>query len=262
MLGPLLFLIYINDITEGVSNHLYLFADDTSMFCPVLNGDIDTAVRRINRDLDLISKWCIKWLVKLSESKSVAMLFSKKRFPSQVGNMKIGESYISVVQSHKHLGIILSHDLNWSLHIDYQLNKCTKVLNMLRRFKLRWSRKALETCYLSFVRPIIEYGDIIYDGVSLADSSKLENLQVVAARIVLGAKKGSSVTAMYQELGWVKLSDRRTVHKLVKIYGAINHITPLYLTDLFDSHRLRGNTVTRTQTCQGFCIPRCRTNFH
>ena len=157
---------------------------------------------------------------------------------------------------------MLSSDLTWSQHTDCQLAKCNKLLGSLQRFKYRWSRKALETCYLSFIRPIIEYGNILYDNCSMEVSKKIDSMQATAARLVLGVKRGTSLTAMYHELGWEKLSDRRKVYKLTKLYCVVNNMAPHYLTELFNDYKLKGTIITRAQQHHCFQIPLCQTSFY
>ena len=173
VLGPLLFLVYINDISDDIQTPPYLFADDTSLFCPVLNGDIHSAVAQLNSDLGKVSEWAKKWLVKISESKTVAMLFSRKKYHAYNIPLKLGSSTIATVHEHKHLGLLFTTTLSWSMHIQTQVSRCNKLLGLMKRFKYRWSRRALETCYISYVRPVIEYCNIVYDGCTIADSNKI-----------------------------------------------------------------------------------------
>ena len=77
VLGPLLFLMYVNDITDKLQNMTYLFADDTSLFCLVLNNNVINAVNIINSDLRNLDRWAKKWHVTINASKTVAMLFSR-----------------------------------------------------------------------------------------------------------------------------------------------------------------------------------------
>ena len=262
VLGPLLFLVYINDISKDMSNSPFLYADDTSLFCPILNGDIDSTVQCINSDLEKIELWCKKWLVSISETKTVAMLFSRNRHPSNIQSLRLGNHDIGFVPSHKHLGMVFTSNFSWSFHIENQVTKCNKLIGMLRRFKYRWSRKALETCYLSFIRPVIEYCDIIYDNCSKGDSNKMDSMQLEAARLVLGAKRGTSHKAIYHELGWLSLSNRRFIHKLSKTYSIVNNLVPKYLHDIFLKYKLPSEIPTRAKTYNNFQIPLCKTNLH
>ena len=85
---------------------------------------------------------------------------------------------------------------------------------------------------MSFKRPILEYGDIIWDNCSERDAALLEDVQVTAARIITGIRINSSRTILYNELGWDALSARRKVHKLILFYKIVYGLAPLYLLDL------------------------------
>ena len=207
VLGPLLFLIYINDITSDIKNDPYLFADDTSVLSHIESGDAYQAVNMLNCDLSQIQSWAKKWLICIHPQKTVAMLFSNKRVPSTLPPILLGDQVISLVSAHSHLGMTFTPTLSWTEHIERVSAKCYKILGILKRYKYRWTRNALETCYFSFVRPIVEYGSIIYDSCSIGDSNKLEAVQLEAARLVTGAKKGTSHDALYSELGWLTLKE-------------------------------------------------------
>ena len=127
------------------------------------------------------------------------------------------------------------------------LNKCSKRMIMLRKFKYRWSRWALERSYLSFVWPVIEYGDIIQDNCSIADSDKIESMQLKTARMVIMVKRGKLREALYQELGWLKLCERRKIHKLIETYCIISYFIPQCQCNIYNSYRLRGNDATKAQ---------------
>ena len=189
VLGPILFLIYINDITETLINDSFLFADDTSIFCPVQKGNIIKAAEKVKVDLEKVHLWAKKWLVQINPTKTVVMLFSKKRHPPKLPHLILDGNQLQVVTSHKHLGIVLTQSLDWSEYINSLLSKCNRLISIFKRYKYRWSRMALETCYKSFVRPIIEYGNIIYDSCTQGQSKQIESLQLEAARLVTGTKR-------------------------------------------------------------------------
>ena len=102
--------------------------------------------------------------------------------------IKLGASSLKRVFSHKHLGLVLTANLSWGEHISQVIAKANKRLFVLKHYKYRLSRKALTTCYISFIRPIIEYGDTLYDACTKEQSLSIEKLQHEAARTVTGAK--------------------------------------------------------------------------
>ena len=117
ILGPLLFLIFINDIVTEIGSSIRLFADDTSLFIIVDNPDV--AAEILNVDLEKIAKWPEAWLVKFNPLKTETLLISRKiNKPVHPSLIMLGQQ-IKEVEFHKHLGIYFSNDGSWHKHIDY-----------------------------------------------------------------------------------------------------------------------------------------------
>ena len=111
ILGPLLFLLYINDIVQDIGSNIRLFADDTSLF--IIVDDPVTAAGFINTDLDKISNWASTWLVTFNPSKTETLLFSRKINRPLHPPVFMQNQQISEVDSHKHLGLYFSKDCTW-----------------------------------------------------------------------------------------------------------------------------------------------------
>ena len=125
VLGPLLFLVYINDITSVIQHcHIRLFADDTCLFINVDNRNETGAL--INEDLYFISQWAKDWLVDFNAKKTKEMIISYKKDHNQHPELYFNNHVVSSVESHSHLGIILSNNLKWSAHIDEVASKSSK----------------------------------------------------------------------------------------------------------------------------------------
>ena len=104
ILGPLLFLLYINDIVENINSSIRLFADDTTLYIIVDNPG--QAAYQLNSDLDKIHQWANQWLVTFNPSKSETVIFSRKRNRPNHPNVIMDQQPIQEVNLHKHLGII------------------------------------------------------------------------------------------------------------------------------------------------------------
>ena len=201
----ILFLIFINDISEIVQSEIRIFADDTTLF--IVGDDIDVTTTALNNDLNSLQVWANQWLVTFNPSKTKSLLLSTKA-ERLIPPVIFSGEVVSEVRDHKHLGLALSSDLTWNKHIDEICLKATKRLDMLRGLKCKLSRKSLEIIYNSFVLPVLEYGDIIYDGCGVGNDIKLNKVQYDAAQIVSGAMYGTSSEKLLQELGWETLSSR------------------------------------------------------
>ena len=115
ILGPLLFLLYINDIVENINSSIRLFADDTTLYIIVDNPV--QAANQLNSDLLKIHQWATKWLVTFNPSKSESVIFSRKRYKLNHPNVFMNQQPTEEVNSHKHLGIFLSSDCIWHEHL-------------------------------------------------------------------------------------------------------------------------------------------------
>ena len=256
ILGPLLFLLYINDIVKNIGSNIRLFADDTSLFIIVDNPT--TAALCLNSDLEKLSRWAAIWLVTFNPSKNESLLISRKinkpiHPPLYMQNVQIQE-----VSSHKHLGLYFSNDCSWHQHIDYIKQKAWFRIHIMRKLKFKLDRKSLETIYLTFIRPLLEYGDVIWDNCTQYEKNELDKIQNEAARITTGTTKLVSLDNLYKEVGWQTLHRRRQDHKITLFYKMYNQLTPVYLSSLIpqqvnaishhnlrnsnDIHTIRSNT--------------------
>ena len=102
----------------------------------------------------------------------------------------------------------------------------------MRRFKFVLDRKSLETIYISLIRPILEYGNEIWENCQQYEKDNLEKFQIEAARIATGTTKLVSIASLYSEIGWNSLDTRRKKQTLLLFYKMVDHLTPLYLSSL------------------------------
>ncbi len=156
------------------------------------------------------------------------MIISRKIPNLKLLPLKLWNSSLTQVFSHKHLGLILTPKLTWNEHIKSIVAKANKRLFVLKHYKYRLSRKALAIGYLTFIRPVIEYGDVLYDSCNKELSDLIDNVQLEAAHTVTGAKYRSSHEALHKELGWMPLTERRHLHKLLR-YMLFIKIKPLHI---------------------------------
>ncbi len=152
ILGPLLFLCYVNDIVNDLETLPYLFADDTSLFCTVDPSDSQVAFDMVNRDLTKLSNWAEQWRVTFNASKTVYMVISNRKNPNYP-NLYLHGQVLTKVRTHKHLGMTFSDDMKWGAHIDVILKKAFGRLNGIRRLRNVISRTVKETLYKSLVLP-------------------------------------------------------------------------------------------------------------
>ena len=164
VLGPLFFLIYINDLPDNLESNRKIFADGTSLFYKVFDKHISRAT--LNKDLDLINNWAFQWKMQFNpdRNKQVQELyFSKKAGNQKSLDVTFNKSNVASSPSVKHLGMLLDSRLNFNEHVQSKMNKCYKIIGLIKKFSIHLPREALLRIYKSFVRPNLDYGDIIFD---------------------------------------------------------------------------------------------------
>ena len=183
ILGPLLFFIYINDLSNDLSRNSKLFVDDTSLFSVV--GDINTSAAHLNNDLKNISNWAFQWKMSFNPdpSKQVQeVIFSRKHQKISHHFFYFSNNPIKSVSSQKHLGMILDTKLNFKEHIKNILTKVNKTIGLLPKLQNILPRGSLLATSTSFVRPHLDYGDVIYDqSYNSTFHQKMESIQCNAA---------------------------------------------------------------------------------
>ena len=171
VLGPLFFLIYVNDIVNNLLSITRLFADDTSLSCTTSNlSDLEGIM---NHDLHQINLWAKRWLVDFNPQKTEAILFTTQKHV-RLPQLSFNNIPVNFVESHKHLGLTLGHDGKWHDHINNILKSASKVLGIMRSLKFKVSRKSLNTIYVTYLRPILEYACVVWDGCSLYEKELLD----------------------------------------------------------------------------------------
>ena len=242
-LGPLFFLVYINDPIADLKCNVKLFADDTSLLTVV--EDSNTAANDMNHDLELISQWAYDWKMSFNpdpQKQAVELAFSKKKIEIHHSVIHFNNIPVTKVEEHKHLGVVLDSKLSFSAHIKAAISKTRKGIGLLRCLSKYLPRNTLNELFKLYVRPHLDYGDVIYhipakvcefSGNTILSNlmEKLESVQYSAALAITGAWRGTSREKLYAELGWESLCSRRWSRRLTLFYKMINGMSPVYTTD-------------------------------
>ena len=230
VLVPLLFLIYVNDIVTDIGTNIRLFADDKILYIIVNNPD--TSAELFSLDFQKIEDWAEKWLVIFQPPKTESLVISHKLNKPLHQTLYMQNQQINEVDTHKHLGLYFSNDGHWHDQIQYIKDKARGRINVMQKLKFKLDRKSFEIIYTAFIRPLLEYGDIVWDNCAQYEKEELENIQHEAARIATGATRLVSLNSLYNEIKWESLQKRRNDHKLSLLYKMKNNLTPDYLSSL------------------------------
>ena len=157
------------------------------------------------------------------------LLFSRKTSSKPYPSLNFNDNPVDQVQFQKHL----DPKLSFNQHIQYILIKTRKIIGLIRKLQPVIPRAALLTIYKSFLRPHLDYGDVIYDrAFNESFQNKLESVQYNAALAIAGAIRGSSREKLYQELGLESLKSRRWYRKLCLFFKLKKNKHPSYLFDM------------------------------
>lgn len=182
MLGPLLFLLYINDIVDVIhpSVEIRLFADDCVLFKEISSND---DYNDLNSSLCNIHEWCNEWGMCLNTSKCVCLPVTRKKNPISY-TYTLGSSPLQQVHFYKYLGVTLTSNLSWNLHIDNVCSSAFRKLCLLKH-KLKTAPTNVKLlCYTALVRPRLEYACIIWDPYTKRNINSLERIQRKAVRFI------------------------------------------------------------------------------
>lgn len=221
VLGPHLFILYINDITETINSTTRLFADDCIMYRPI-NSPNDKV--SFQSDLTKLVNWSHKWGMKFNATKCKVMRISRKRQPGKANYSMLGET-LEEVSEEKYLGVILQNNLKWNKQSHQAASKATRMLNFIQRNFYHCSKTTKENLYLTFVQPHLEYASAAWNPGTKKNQDALQKVQRRAARFVQGDYKSrSSVTEMLEVLNWNSIEDRRQTQRLTTFYKILNNL--------------------------------------
>lgn len=183
ILGPALFLIFLNDIPTQPRTQLACFADDTASI--TVDSDVNIVIGRLELSAELITEYFSKWKLQLNCSKTEAIIFTRvRKLPTR--RIKIGNVLIPWSTSVKYLGVHLDRKLNWITHVSKTFQKGLKTLNALQPILNRKSNLSPATklaIYTTFVRPILTYACPVWSSTADYNYYKLQILQNKALKI-------------------------------------------------------------------------------
>jgi hypothetical protein len=227
VLGPLLFILYINDIVQ-CSNILkfILFADDTNLFYK--NKDLSQLELVVNIELSKLSEWFRANKLSLNVLKTNFMFFGGK-FINKSGNqfkLSLDGNTIERVTVTKFLGVFLDEKLRWTPHIHHVSSKISKGLGMMGRVRNIMPNDVLLTLYYSLIYPYLTYCCIIWGAASPTSLHHLSVLQNRALRLITRSPFRAATTPIFQKLKLLKIVDIRKLQVLLFMYRSKHKLLP------------------------------------
>ena len=175
VLGPCLFLLYINDLAQGLDANVRLFADDTIAYLVI--GGLADAVR-LQGDLDRLAHWENQWQMQFHPEKCQVLRVTKKTKTNTIdASYTLHGHTLEVVDHVKYLGVTISGDLRWDKHISNVVNKANSTLAVLKRNVRVPSQSVKSAAYKALVRPHLEYCSPVWDPSTKKSKDKIEMVQ-------------------------------------------------------------------------------------
>ena len=243
VLGPVLFLIFINDLPLGIISLLSLFADDTKVFRRIItdrSGQVQTSDRDreiLQNDLDNIYKWAEKWKMEFNVDKCKVMHLGRSN-PGHTYTM--GGRNLGVVTEEKDLGVWFDNQLDFGKHIRSIVGRANRMLGLIKISFDCMDREMFRNLYLVMIRPILEYCVQVWCPYKQKDIDLIEQVQERATRMVPGLK-GMSYDERLKKLGIIRLVERRFRGDMIETHKIMSGREGVKREDFFQAAEERGD---------------------
>ena len=238
VLGPLLFLIYINDIVMNIESTIKLFADDAKIYRPIKNAN-DAQV--LQNDLKNLENWSRKWLLKFNASKCKVLHFGHNNLETEY---TLNGNPLDKSEEERDLGIQVSKDFKFSNHIGKIASKANSILGRIRRTFTYLDADNVRLLYTSLVRPHLEYGVQSWSPYYKKDIEKLEQVQRRATRLV-PQLRDIPYDDRLKAMNLTTLEERRTRGDAIETYKLLNGLENVNHNQFFKVIREGPSTQTR-----------------
>jgi len=231
ILGPLLFIIYINDLSCNLhhSNSI-IYADDTNII--LHNKDFNTLTENANTELCNINNWFAANRLSLNIQKSTYMIFHNPQriLPVNDPNLHIGHTTIEKTDHTKFLGAHIDKNLNWKHHLTTKCNQIVKVICILHRLKHMLPFEILKTIYNALILPHLTYAITAFGNTTSKEMTRLITLQKKAIRTIFNAKYNSHTDPLFKKLNSLKIRDIFTIECVKIVLKNRQNLLPPYFS--------------------------------
>ena len=215
VLGPILFLIYINDLDDSITSNVLKFADDTKLFRKV-NTDGDK--QHLQNDLDRLVKWSEKWQMLFNFGKCKCLHTGHRNLNV---NYKMGDTVLGTTVKEKDLGVTISADMKVSEQCGIAASKGNQILGLIRRNITYKGKKLIIPLYKAIVRPHLEYCIQAWRPYRKKDIDTLERIQRRATKMI-PELRDLSYEERLKECGLTTLETRRLRGDQIEVFKILN----------------------------------------
>ena len=227
ILGPLLFLIYINDLPNCLSScQPRMYADDTHI--TYAGADLNSIQSNLNHDLSKLNQW-------LTSNKLTLNAGSRQRLSTLPDTLElsINNESINRVSSVKSLGVFIDENLTWQTHIDKLSKKIASGIGAIKRIRPFVPPDTLLYIYSALIQPHFDYCNLVWGNCGKTLSDRLQKLQNRAARLLTSSSYDADAKGLIRQLGWKDLRTQRQIQKALMVYRSLNGLVPEYLSSKF-----------------------------
>ena len=183
VLGPLLFVVYINDLLDNISSNGLLYADDTKIFRQI---DSKYDAEALQSDIKKLEEWTDKWLLRFHPDKCHVLSLGKIENTQHTHRYRICDEEMEHVFEEKDLGVTFDSNMSFSEHIANKVNKANAITGLVRRSFTFLDCASFIKLYCAMIRPHLEYAQSIWSPHLLKDIDAIENVQIRATKLVDG----------------------------------------------------------------------------
>ena len=243
VLGPLLFVIYINDLPRGLSTVAKMFADDTKVY---VRSDTVDGAKQLQQDIDKLQEWTDKWLLRFHPDKCCVLKIGKDNDNEYQMRDTINQTQITLkeTQNEKDLGVVIDNKLCFKDHIAQVTSKANRMVGLIRRSFDYLTERTFVLLFKSMVRPLLEYGNIIWQPMLKGLESDIEDVQRRATK-TLSHLKDKPYPERLRILKLPSLEHRRRRGSMIEtfkfMHGHYNTEKPHF--NLAKTNQLRGNSL-------------------
>ena len=237
VLGPLLFIIYINDLCEDLHYTGKLYADDTKVISAI-NTLYDSQL--LQADLNKINEWSMKWLVQLNREKCKVMHlgYHNQKYEYYINDESRMPCLIQKSDCEKDLGVMIQSDLKWHNHVGYVCARANRIIGMLRSTFVHLNARTVSQLYKVFVRPHLEYAVSIWCPYHIGDIKQLDRVEHRMTRI-MPSLRCLPYEERLQILILPNLCERRTRGDLIQMHKLTSGVDNIswYSGEFYNQHR-------------------------
>jgi hypothetical protein len=265
ILGPLLYLIYVNDIYKSTEANILSFADDTSLY--LSHHNIEHVFNNANLEINNLFEWFCSNKLSLNAKKTKFIVFRDQYSHYNTNNTveingiplsQIGQVFAE--KSTKFLGLIIDEFLSWKYHLSYINNKISRSLYQIKQIKNTLPTDSLKTLYFAMIHPYILYGILAWGNVTPSAMKRTWTLQKRAVRYINNTAYNSHTDPLFRKSNILKISDQFIYEVSLFMHDYTMNKLPLSFTNVFKyNHEIQRNYETR-QSAE-LHIKRCDSNY-